>query len=265
MTHDPTLFAGTAPFYRHYRERYDPVFVEILRRELELDGTGRLLDVGTGTGNVAVPLAPLYDEVVALDPDPAMLAEAAAEAAEAGVSTIIWVQATAEQLPLDLGRFRTVTFGQVMHWVDRPRTVATVHAMLEDGGAAVVVNNRRPTRDDADTVPWEEFEGIVRRYLGEERRAGSGVYQDPGPPEAAFVGSAFKPVMRVTQVTDHVRERTVDDVLGMLHSMSWAATRLFGDRLADFQRDVVHALLAARPDGRFPYVSSDVELLIYRR
>lgn len=105
-SYDPTLFAGTAAYYQRYREPYDPAVVDILRRELDLDGAGRLLDVGTGTGNVVVPLAPLFDEAVGLDPDRDMLSEAAAAAREAGVSTVRWVPATAEQLPLSLGRFQ---------------------------------------------------------------------------------------------------------------------------------------------------------------
>lgn len=263
-SYDPTLFAGTAAYYQRYREPYDPAVVDILRRELDLDGAGRLLDVGTGTGNVVVPLAPLFDEAVGLDPDRDMLSEAAATAREAGVATVRWVPATAEQLPLSLGRFRTVTFAQSLHWMDRPRVVSTVYDMLEGGGAAVVVSQRTPEHDDADTTPWDDLGAVVRRYLGDERRAGSGTYRDPGPPQEAFLGSRFEPPQRIVHVSGHERARTATDVLGFLHSTSWAAPRLFGDRLEEFRAEVLALLIAQAPDGRFPYVSSDVEMLIYR-
>jgi len=137
--------------------------VGILRRELELDGTGRVLDIGTGTGNVIVPLAPLFDEAVGLDPDQDMLAQAAAVAREAGVTTLRWVPATAEELPLGLGRFRMVTFAQALHWMDRQRVVSAVYDMLDGGGAAVVVGQRNPEHDDADTAPWDDLRALQAR------------------------------------------------------------------------------------------------------
>ncbi len=263
--YDPTLFEGTAPYYRKYRERYDPVFVDILTRELGLDGTGRLLDVGAGTGNVVVPLAPKFEEAVALDPDPEMLEEARAEAAEAGVSNIRWVAARAEDLPLGLGTFDLITMAQAFHWMDRPRVVEILYDMLRDGGAVAIISNVRPEREDADTTPWDDLKALVRRYLGEDRRAGGGVYRDPGPPDVPFVGSRFQPVERHLAITRHRRSRTPDDILGFLFSTSWAARRLFGDRVEDFERDVRTLLAERSPSGEFPYVSSDVEVLIFRR
>jgi SAM-dependent methyltransferase len=263
--YDLSLFEGTAPFYRKYRERYDPVFVDILTRELGLDGSGRLLDVGTGTGNVVVPLAPRFERAVGLDPDQEMLDQARAEAAEAGVSNIEWVVGKAEDLPLGLGTFDLITMGQAFHWMDRARVVDILYDMLPDGGAVAIVSNLKPDREDADTAPWDELKVLVRWYLGEERRAGGGVYQDPGPPDVPFEGSRFRPVERHVAVTGNRRSRTADDILGFLFSTSWAAPRLFGNRVEEFERDV-RALLAERsPTGEFPYVSSDVEVLIFRR
>ncbi len=40
------------------------------------DGSGRLLDVGSDTDEIALLLAPLYDEVVGLDANEDMIAEA---------------------------------------------------------------------------------------------------------------------------------------------------------------------------------------------
>jgi cyclopropane fatty-acyl-phospholipid synthase-like methyltransferase len=55
-----------------------------LRYELVLDGTGRLIDVGCGPGSVALLLAPLFEEVVGVDPDTGMIAAAETEAALRG-------------------------------------------------------------------------------------------------------------------------------------------------------------------------------------
>src|SRR6266702_2438779 len=70
-----TIFHGTAWYYARYRPGYPQELFDLLRGRFELDGTGRLLDLGCGTGQLAVPLAPLFEEVVAVDVDAGMLAE----------------------------------------------------------------------------------------------------------------------------------------------------------------------------------------------
>ena len=43
---DPSLYAGSAPYYVRGRVAYPQELVDCLVRELALDGAGRLLDVG---------------------------------------------------------------------------------------------------------------------------------------------------------------------------------------------------------------------------
>ena len=57
----------------------------------DLDGHGRLLDLGCGPGVVAFRLAHLYEEVVGLDPDPDMIKEASRQAEERGVANAKWI------------------------------------------------------------------------------------------------------------------------------------------------------------------------------
>jgi SAM-dependent methyltransferase len=82
---------------------YAPGLADALADDLGLDGRGRLLDVGCGPGTIARRLAPLFEAVVGLDPDPGMLAEAARLAAAAGIVQATWVRALAEVLPAGLG------------------------------------------------------------------------------------------------------------------------------------------------------------------
>src|SRR5690242_10429232 len=113
MTYDPTIYAGTAAYYTRGRPPYSYALAATLAADLGLDGSGGLLDAGCGPGVLAIELAGLFRQVVGLDPDAGMLAEAARRAAAAGITNIRWVQARAEEIPtLQLGMFRLVTFGQ---------------------------------------------------------------------------------------------------------------------------------------------------------
>lgn len=88
------------------RPAYSRQLVSTLTREVGLDGSGRLLDVGCGPGILTVELAPKFQEAVGLDPDPAMLAEGAHRAAEGSLPNIRWVRDVAEEIPeLKLGPF----------------------------------------------------------------------------------------------------------------------------------------------------------------
>ena len=48
MAYDPTIYLGAASHYRLGRPAYSPQLEAVLTRELDLDGSGRLLDGGCG-------------------------------------------------------------------------------------------------------------------------------------------------------------------------------------------------------------------------
>ncbi|MFI7635941.1 class I SAM-dependent methyltransferase [Nonomuraea sp. NPDC049400] len=87
------LFAGTGVFYARFRPGYPRAFFDDLVRRFGLDGSGRLLDLGCGTGQLTIPLAGHVAEAVGVDPEPDMLAEAAQQALAAGVGNVTWARA----------------------------------------------------------------------------------------------------------------------------------------------------------------------------
>jgi SAM-dependent methyltransferase len=108
------LFRGAASHYARYRPRYPAELLARVAERAGLDGRGRLLDLGCGTGNVAIPLAAYVEEVVAVDIEPEMLAELR-RAAPANVRT---VEARAEDVDESWGVFRLATVGAALHWFD---------------------------------------------------------------------------------------------------------------------------------------------------
>ena len=149
------LYEGSAAHYVQGRLPYPPEVAEVLREELRLNGTGRLLDVGSGPGSLTLLLAPHFQEAVGVDPDPGMIAEAANQASSRGIGNARWAMMRAEELPGDLGTFRVATFAQSFHWMDRARVATAVRAMLEPGGSWVHVGaTTHQGLEDADRLPF---------------------------------------------------------------------------------------------------------------
>jgi SAM-dependent methyltransferase len=224
-----------------------------MARALGLDGTGRLLDVGCGPGVVAGRLAGLFEEVVGVDPDPGMLAEAA----RLGLANARWVRLRAEELPADLGSFRAISFAASFHWMDRPRVASIVREMLDPGGAVVQIDN--PTAAPAADV----YEEVRTRHLGADRRAGQSVRNDsPSGEEAIFAAAGFTRFERVVVADGRVLVRTVDELVALAFSSSSTAPHLFPDGGAAFDADLRAALLEREPSGRFPVALEDNVLRI---
>jgi SAM-dependent methyltransferase len=85
-----------------------PDLGQILVDAARLEPGDHVLDVATGTGNVAIPAAATGAHVVATDLTPELLGQGRADAEAAGVS-LEWQVADAEHLPFDDDSFDVVT------------------------------------------------------------------------------------------------------------------------------------------------------------
>jgi SAM-dependent methyltransferase len=266
---DPSLYEGTAGYYARGRLPYPPEMAAALRDELDLDGSGRLLDVGCGPGSVAILLARFFFEVVGVDPDPGMIAEANREAAWHGVGNARWVELQAEALPANLGVFRVATFAQSFHWMDQPRVAATVRGMLDAGGVWVHVNATTHEGVDGAQLPLPrppraEIKDLIRVYLGPVRRAGSASLPErtASKEKDVMIAAGFFGPRRLT-IPGRVYERSEDDVVASVFSLSWAAPHLFGERGGEFESELRRLLRATSPEGRFAERAREIELVIW--
>jgi SAM-dependent methyltransferase len=269
---DETLYAGSAAYYAAGRRPYPAQVTTALRARLGLDGTGRLLDVGCGPGSLILRLAPLFESAVGVDADPDMIACARGEAARAGIGNVSWRQMRAEALPGALGDFRVVTFAQSFHWTDQPRVADLVRQMLAPGGACVLVQaTTHQGADGSDQLPHprpprEAIAALVASYLGPVRRAGRGTLP-AGPPageEEAMRGAGFQGPARTEVGGGMVWERTEDEVVASVFSLSSAAPQLFGDLAGQFEAELRGLLREASPGGRFSERSRAVALDVWR-
>ena len=93
-------FAGsTAEAYRRFRRDVPAVVLDRLVAHFELGGQDRAVDLGAGTGQVAVGLAARLAGVLALDPEPDMLIELRRRAAEERVPNLVCALAADSDLP----------------------------------------------------------------------------------------------------------------------------------------------------------------------
>lgn len=242
--YDPDLFRGTAEYYWRFRAPYAP---EALAHVVDTFGLGpadRVLDLGCGPGILTLPLAEIVKDVIALDPDPEMLAQGRQRASAAGLTNIEWRQAGSREVASLAGPFKLVAMGQSFHWMDRDQVLADLHDLVEDGGglAMIAPGERRPQESTEAAAS-----AVVRSFLGAQ----------PWHPQRNRE-PRHEPALRRSkfEITDYreftsTLERDVESVIGNLYSTSGAARRLFGERAPAFEAAVREAMLALNPSGVF--------------
>ena len=267
--YDPTIYRGCAEHYVRGRAPYSRSLGATLAAETGLDGSGRLLDVGCGPGVLALELAGQFEQVVGLDPDAGMLAEAARRSAAGGISHVRWVQGLAEAIgELDLGTFKLVTFGQSFHWTDRERVAEAVFECIEPGGALVLIAHEKegrpqPAGPDHPQIPDDAIRALIGRYLGTQRRAGQGYAAwSPERYEVTLARTRFGAPRTIYCAGRPDIVRDVDGVVASYLSMSFAAPHLFGGRLDEFQLELRDLLASCSPTGLFWDWPGDTALLI---
>jgi len=270
---DESLFAGTAEYYEQGRLPYAPGLADTVARLLPPGHKGRLLDVGCGPGTLTLRLTKVFTYLIGIDPDPGMIAEANRRAAAAGVTDVEFIQARAEDLPLELGMFDVAMFGQSFHWMDRDAVAATVHEMLSDGGLFIQVSDLKnaPARDRSGLTepapPYDEIRSLVKTFLGPVRRAGQGVLVKGTPADEVDVlaRNGFDGPDRITVPAGEVLRRSSDDVIAGVYARSDSAPGLFGEDIKVFDTQLRALLAETSPTGYFAEHSPDTELVVWRR
>jgi SAM-dependent methyltransferase len=242
------LFAGTADHYHRFRPPYPREAFDWIATRHGLDGTGRLLDCGCGTGNVFAGLAKWFSHTIAMDPDAGMLAMAKRTAADEHIEAITFVLGRAEDIADTIGPLRIAAFGASFHWTDRIAVARHLDKLVEPGGALIILS---PSSLWTGRVfGWKVVViDTIKHWLGSERRAGPGTFLARPLHQECLKQTPFCALTEVTFVQPHVW--TCESIIGYLYSTSFASRAVLGDNAASFEKDLRERLSRLSPDGQF--------------
>ncbi|WP_326714716.1 class I SAM-dependent methyltransferase [Streptomyces sp. NBC_01474] len=144
-------FGAAATAYAEHRPDYAQAAV---RWALDPAPGLRVLDLGAGTGKLTATLVELGAEVIAVEPDPAMLTEL-----RRTLPTVRALPGSAETLPLPDASVDAVVAGNAMHWFDMDVAGPEMARVLAPGGVLAGL--------------WNVFDNRVDWVAGLERISGS--------------------------------------------------------------------------------------------
>ncbi len=227
-------FGGVAAAYAEHRPSYARA---AMRWALKGAPGLRVLDLGAGTGKLTAVLAGLGVDVVAVEPDPAMLAEL--RRALPQVATII---GDAEAIPLLDASVDAVLAGNAMHWFDMDVAGPQIARVLAPGGTLAGLWNLFD-----DRVEWvaelARISGEAAVGLRDTRtawRSASAMQRFPDLDSLRSFGAVEKSEF------EHGQRRTAESLVATF------ATKAGMLVMPAYQRDVtlrrIRAFLASRPE-----------------
>ncbi len=245
------LFSGTADYYARYRLPYPATVFDLLINRFRLNQSSKVLDVGTGPGQLALPLAEYCAEVVALDVNLEMVKIGARLAQPPAQAKLRWLVSAAEALPFNAARFQLVTIGGAFHWMERTVVMRELWPLICPGGGIALLGVSDFLRA---TEPWTAvISATVQEWLGPERRAGASLH-------SATHASNHRPFAEIlaeggfAEVADwreyFIHEWSPEAIIGYLYSTSYCNPRLLGAGKAAFEQTLRARLLAIAPTGR---------------
>ena len=256
---DPARFRSAAPHYLQGRPDYAPALTHGVALLCGLDGTGELLDLGSGPGQLACAFRPHVASAVGMDPEPEMLRLARQRAAAAGLA-ISFRDGGSYDLAPGMGPFRLVTIGRAFHWMDRPATLRLLDGTISPGGAVVLF---RTTHPDVPENAWRAgYQAALDSARGDGRRP---AWRQPGwvRHESLLLQSPWSALRRLGAIERH-RTPAGHFVSRALSMSNTTRARLGEDGVARLTREIEALVGAVTTDGAVVEVVESEALIAQR-
>jgi SAM-dependent methyltransferase len=209
--------------YEHGRPGWPPAIVRIP----SLPSAATVLDLAAGTGKLTRLLIPIFDRVIAVEPQQAQRHLLVRICPDAEV-----LAGTAEKIPLTDASVDAVFIAEAFHLFGNERTVAEIARVLRVEGAFVLLWN-------LPAGPWEPSIAAAERLLRERLPRTQEFTYDPldlnphrhasGEWRQAFRGSLFENLQSSRLPNPHSLKR--EGLVAFLASMGWIADLADEDRL----------------------------------
>jgi len=241
------LFKGTASYYSRYRPMYSASLIRFLVERFSLDGRGKMLDLGCGTGQLAFRFSDWFEEIVGIDTEPEMIKEAIRLSKEIRVENVEWFNGaidTYKEKPDET--FHLVTIAKAFHWMDRAKVLETLYEMVDYGGGIAIIDNYSPNKEH---LPWQKkVDEVVKHWYGNERRAGNSTYSHPTISHQTIIANS-KFDLEIHEMPTYEQVWTADTIIGNLYSTSYGNKRFLGENVQSFEKQLKEKLLALDHTG----------------
>jgi len=238
-----TIFNAVADAYDAYRPRYPAESILFLVTLGDLDRTSTIADIGTGTGRLAIALAPYVRLVYAVDTAQAMLDRLMENAAQVHLTNIRPIEAPGEQTKLPANSLDLVVLSQSFHWMQKEAALKEAGRLLKENQPLVILWNRvlesneqyhqvlqnliktyNPDYKGGEEIPSSDFVDLIRK---------SGLFSEPE--YYTFPAS---------------QEYRASDYIGYLLSKSYVGASLSPHQVNDFMRSAFDIVLETTKDGK---------------
>ena len=259
ITFDAHRFESAAQFYVAGRPKYAARLIERVASRLNFDGTQKLLDLGTGPGDLAIAFAPYAAEVTAVDPEPEMLRVASEQVRKACVQVKL-IEGDSYRLDNLPGTFDFVTIGRAFHWMDRLQTLHSLDKLLAPDAAVALFSTRHPPLPEN---AWLKDYGALIEAYGEPGLSRQ-VRRSPEwvPHESMLLNSSFSELERIGVI--ELRSTSLESLASRALSYSISSPGRIGQRANDLEEAIRSTLLTHAHDGMIREVVESEALLAFR-
>lgn len=133
-------FGNVSNDYAKYRDHLPQIlFDQLMGRGIQFKDK-KIIDLGSGSGIFSRDLVKHGARVIGIEPSKELIEKAVLQDRSAGIDSIQYVHATAEQFSLN-GNAPIITAVRAWHWFNRLEVLANINNYLSTNGLLIIINS----------------------------------------------------------------------------------------------------------------------------